>query len=358
MIVDSHVHVFPHLGGPSGFASVEDHLRFLQLYIATHPNPVRRLRDHAVVPDRRPLAGPPVAPDRLLDARFRVGRFGRFEWTIDGEDYYLSFLPPSLQQMESPPEFMLQQMAHAGVDRAVLQNALLYGRLDDYFAEAVRRYPDRFIGLASVDSAHADSPAELERLRRAVGELGLRGVYYANRGLFVDGYRRSFDDETFAPFWEEVRRLGIAVFWELQGVPEPTPENLLREVERLNRWAARYPDVPCLYTHGFAPHFLEGDPPEPVARLLRNEQFMVEVLFPIHWGREHEYPFPELRPVLRRLYDAVGADRLVWGSDMPNVERNCTYRQSLEYLRQGLDFLPPSELDRVLGANVLRLLGL
>ena len=29
----------------------------------------------------------------------------------------------------------------------------------------------------------------------------------------------------------------------------------------------------------------------------------------------------------------MGGQRLLWGSDMPNVERNATYRQSLDYLR-------------------------
>lgn len=357
MIVDSHMHVFPFLGGPCGFSSLEEHLRFLQLYISTHTNPVRRLRDHAVVEDRRPLSGPPVAPDRLLDAGFRVGKHGRFEWTLDGEDYYLSFLPPSLQNMESPPDFIIQQMAHAGVDCGVLQNAHLYGRLEEYFADAVRRYPGSFIGLAGVDESKADTPEEIARLRSSIAELGLRGLYYANRGLFSEGYRRSFDDESFDPFWEEVRSLRIPVFWEIGGVPEPTREKLLDEIDRLSRWATRYPDIPCVYTHGFAPDLLQGAPPEPVARILRSEQFTIEVLYPIHFGRDHQYPYHELRPVLRSLYDAVGAERLVWGSDMPNVERNCTYRQSLEYMYTGFDFVPASDMDLILGGNVLRLLG-
>ncbi len=356
MIVDSHMHIFPFLGGPCGFPSAAEHLRFLQLYIANHGNPVRRLRDHAVVEGRRPIIPHATAPDNLMDANFRVGRFGRFEWTIDHEDYYLSFLPPSLQSMESPPEFILQQMAHAGVHRAVLQNAHLYGRLEEYFADAVRLYPDQFIGLAGVYEWKADLPEEIHRLRHSVKELGMRGLYYANRGLFMEGYRRSFDDESFEPFWEEVRGLHIPVFWEIGPTPEPTPENHLREIDRLGRWAERHPDIPSIYTHGFAPHLLQGNPPEPVLRLLRNEQFMVEILYPIHWGRDHHYPYPELSPVLRTLYNLVGPDRLAWGSDMPNVERNCTFRQSLEYLQFAMDFVPSSELDSILGGNVLRLL--
>ncbi|HEX2987844.1 MAG TPA: amidohydrolase family protein, partial [Chloroflexota bacterium] len=275
-----------------------------------------------------------------------------------GEDYYLSFLPPSMQEMESPPEFIIQQMAHAGIDRVVLQNAHPYGRLEEYFADAVSRYPDKFIPLAGVDETRASEADEIRRLRVSVKELGMRGLYYANRGLFLEGHRRSFDDESFEPFWHEVETLGIPVFWEMGAVPEPTPPMLLREIDRLNRWAERHPTVPCLYTHGLAPDLLEGNTPEPVGRLLENEQFMIELLYPIHWARDHQYPFPELRPVLRTLYDAVGSERLAWGSDMPNVERNCTYKQSLQYIHPGFDFLPSSDIDRILGKNVLRLLKL
>jgi hypothetical protein len=51
--------------------------------------------------------------------------------------------------------------------------------------------------------------------------------------------------------------------------------------------------------------------PDQIARLLRHEQLMVEILYPIHWGREHAYPYPELRPILKRLLDLVGPSRLV-----------------------------------------------
>lgn len=359
MIVDAHAHIFRPLAGPCGFASAEEHRRFLQLYIALHGEPVRRLRDHAHVPEAAAALhdGRIEGPEGLRDADFRVGRFGRFEWEWEGETYYRSFLPPSLQEMVCPPEFMLQSMARAGVDCAVLQNARLYGRSNDEFAAAMDRYPDKFIGLADVKEDAADTPAERERLTCAVRRLGLRGVYYANRGLLPDRYAHGFDDPRFAPYWETVRALGIPVFWEIQGVPLPTRDAYLGEIDRLNRWCDRYPDIPAVLTHGIAPDYLQGNPPDPIARLLAREQLLVEILYPIHWGRERDYPYPELRPVLTRLLDLVGPARLVWGSDMPNVERNCTYRQSLDYLRHGLaGLVTAAELDGILGANILRVL--
>ncbi len=43
---------------------------------------------------------------------------------------------------------------------------------------------------------------------------------------------------------------------------------------------------------------------------------------------------------------------------MPNVERFCTYKQSLDYLAHYADFLKADELDKVLGGNVRALLGI
>jgi predicted TIM-barrel fold metal-dependent hydrolase len=295
-------------------------------------------------------------PSSLHEVDFRVGRFGRFEWTANGADLYLQFFPPSLQTMESPAELMLQQMARAGVDRAVLQNARPYGRLNEYFAGAVRKYPDKFIGLADVDEANAHTLLEIDKLRNAVNELGLRGLYYANRALYTNGYAHMFDDAIFDSFWEEVRGLGIPVFWEIFGAPDPGNEaHFLREIDRLNRFMERWPTIRGVWTHGFSPEILQRMP-APLEELLHKEQLMVEILYPIYWARTHPYPFPELRTAVETLTKHVGSERLVWGSDMPNVERNCTYRQSLDYLPTLAEgWLGGADLDRILGLNILAL---
>ena len=58
------------------------------------------------------------------------------------------------------------------------------------------------------------------------------------------------------------------------------------------------------------------------------------------------------------MRDLFSASRLVWGSDMPNVERFCTYRQSLDYVRRHCAFLSATEKDAVLGGNIAELFGL
>ncbi|MCL4544099.1 MAG: amidohydrolase [Chloroflexi bacterium] len=359
MIIDVHAHVFPPLAEASGFARPEEHALFLQLYIATHAQPARRLRDHARSYGNDILGdGRYESPGAFAGADFRVGRCGRFEWIVGGETFYRQFLPPSLQDMQAPAEFLLQEMAYAGVDAAVLQNARLYGRLNTYFAEVARRYPGKFVPLADVDEARADTAEEIARLTSAVTDLGMRGLYYATRGHFIEGYHRHLDDHAFDPYWEEVRRLKIPVFWEILGVPRPTPAAYLEQIARLNRWAERFPDIPCVLTHGIDPDFLRTDLPSTLQELLAREQFLIELLYPIGQGRLYEYPFAETHRTIQRLYARAGGERLVWGSDMPNVLRHCTYQQALQYLQDHCSFIAATDLDRILGGNVARLFNL
>jgi predicted TIM-barrel fold metal-dependent hydrolase len=356
MIIDSHAHIFPHLDGPCGYPTRADHLQRLQYYLFGHGQPVRRLRDNAIIPNGSLVLFDPFAtgPEGLAAVDLRVTRNGRFEWTQDGEDRYIHFMPPSLQTNAFDAEALRVQMAYVGVDAAVLQNAHLYGRLNSEFADAVRRYPGRFIGLAEIDEPNAHRPEEIDRLRAAVRTQRLRGLYYANRSFLWDRFRHAFDDPQYDVLWETVRELGLVVFWEIFGVPVHTVESYLRELDRLIRWQKRFPAIPSILTHGLAPE-LVLNPPEPIERLFRTEQIIIEILYPISWGREHDYPYLELRPVIRELYRRVGPTRLCWGSDMPNVERHCTYRQSLDYLRRMVDIIPPSEMELVLGGNLARL---
>ena len=152
-VVDCHGHIFPPLAGACGFPSAEAHLVHQQRAMHVHGNqPYRRLRDHAVTTERHLWrADDPSEAGRATDVGFRVGRFGRFEWERDGERYYVQFLPPHMEDLSAPPEGMVVEMDYAGVGTVVLQNDHIYGNLAEYFAEAARRWPGRFVGLAQVD---------------------------------------------------------------------------------------------------------------------------------------------------------------------------------------------------------------
>lgn len=359
LVVDAHAHVLPYLGGAAGFASGDEHLLYAQRAMHTHgAQPVRRARDHAIV--KEPTLWDPndASPSGRREVRFRAGRNGRFEWEANGEGYYIQFMPPNFQTMDAPADFLIAQMDYAGIDMAVLQNDHIYGSLNEFFAEAVRAYPDRFIGLAQVEEPLAYQDAQIARLHHAVAVLGMRGLYYTTSTFFATGYRDYYHEEAFRPFWDEVRDLRLPVFWVF---PSSSPMgDYDDEMRRFDAWLERYPDVPSVLVHGFPDgKMLDArgrlKPSTAVRAVAARPNVYAEVLFPIKWGGIWDYPYPEARDLLRDYLELFGAERLMWGSDMPNVERYATYKQTLTYVSHYCDFVPADAMAGILGGNVLSL---
>jgi predicted TIM-barrel fold metal-dependent hydrolase len=361
-IFDSHAHIFPFLGDASGYESADRHLMYIQRALARHVQPVRRVRDNTIVEGGMLWDETRPGPAGRRAVNFRVTKYGRAEWTVDGENYYLQYMPPSLQENAAPVEFVISLMDYAEIERAVLQNDHIYGNLNEYFAEAVCRFPKRLVGLAQIDESRAYAADQVRELRRAVRDLGMRGVYFKVEGLFVNDFKEFFDEPCFEPFWEEVKRLGIVVFWDLGATPWASVPNYLRTIAAFRRWRSRYRDVPCVWANGIPTRLLAAggtlEIPDQVKAAVGDGPVLVEVIFPIVWGKFWAYPYWEAVPMIREMYRTFGAEHLVWGSDIPNVERHCTYQQCLDHLRKHCPFIPQAEMDRILGGNLAALFPL
>jgi predicted TIM-barrel fold metal-dependent hydrolase len=359
-IVDCHGHIFPPLAGPSGFSSTAQHLLHLQRAMHVHGNqPYRRLRDHAVVPQRDLWqADDPSEAGRATDVGFRVGRFGCLEWEKDGEGYYVQFFPPHLRDLDAPPDGMIAEMDYAGIETVVLQNDHIYGNLAEYFARAARHWPGRYIGLAQVDEATAFRDEELASLEDQVVRLGMRGLYFTMTGFFRNGYRTLCDAPAFDPLWRTVARLDLPVFWVHAATsPAGTYQD---EMRRLRRIMDRHPTIRHVLVHG-VPTGLYADQsdriawPEEVAEVLDRYPVWTEVLYPIAWGGRMPYPYRRAQQHFRQLFDRFGPGKLCWGSDMPNVGRYCTYRQALTYLWDDAEFLTAEDRRLIFRENTLTL---
>src|SRR5262245_4833878 len=361
-IVDCHAHIFPPLAGASGFRTVAEHLVHQQRAMHVHGNqPYRRLRDHAVVTER-PLwrADNPSEKGRATDVGFHVGRSGRFEWECNGEGQYVQFLPPHMHDLSQPPEVMVAEMDYAGVGTVVLQNDHIYGHLADYFSEAARRWPGRFIGLAQVDEPFGFRDAELRALEDQVERLRMRGLYFTMTAFFRNGYRTLPDDPTFDPLWRAVSRLALQVF---RAHSAPSPAGAHRdEMRRLRRIIDRHESIRHVLVHGVPTGLYADDAdrlawPREVADLLDGGPVWTEVLYPIAWGGRMPYPYARAQAHFRQTYERFGPRKLLWGSDMPNVGRYCTYRQALGYLWDYADFLSTEDRRRIFRENTLELLA-
>ncbi len=299
-----------------------------------------------------------VGRSSLLDVDFRVGRYGVVEWESGGEEYYLQYMPPTLADMSAPPELLVALMDHAGVERIVLHNDSIYGKLNDYFSDAVRRWPDRFIALANVDVAPNKRDEQIATLDRALDELGHRGLFFKTDDFFMHDFSENPFGPEYTPFWDHVASRDIPVYWQVTGFPAPTVENTLKVWEGFITWLARYPDVTVVLVGGLPWELASREAlPDAVREALHRHRVHLEIVYPIQRGGHYRYPFDECRDSAAFLYHEFGPEKLVWGSDVPNVERYCTYRQSHEYL-DTYDFISQEDRELILGGNMERIFGI
>jgi predicted TIM-barrel fold metal-dependent hydrolase len=359
MIVDCHHHVIQHWVGACGHDSSVVHKRFAQQMLARAVCDVYRVGDGARVDGRALMREGEVGWAGLTDVGFRIGRFGQYEFTVDGEDYQIQYMPVGMQELRAPPELALAQMRYAGVDHAVLHAGALYGAMTDYNLFAQAQYPERFTALAWVEEAMAGEPGNLAHLRRAHEAHGVKGVYFNLEGFARRDFAWTIEDERLDPFFALIDDLGLVLCAELSAAPGYDKAGYVANLLRLGRILDRHRGIRCHLAMGPpVQHFAAAgawDFPQDVLAVYRHERLWVEVMFPITWGGRWDYPYPEARPLVRGLRDLLGADRLMWGSDMPNVERFCTYRQSLDYVLRYCDFLSDAEMELILGGNAVGL---
>ena len=361
MIIDCHAHVIENWNDDCGHPDHATHLKYLQRGLAFTVAHSFSARDGRRVgtaelldPDDRSWHG-------LKDVDLRIGRFGRFAFTVDGEERYIQYMPVGMQTLEAPPQLMLAQMAYVSVDHAVLQAGGIYGAMTDYNAYAQQRFPDKFTGLMHVDESTAGSPEMLAEVDRGA-RLGLKGVYYGYESFARHDYAWPMDDRRLDPFWERLESHGLVLCLEVNGAPSNDKAGYLRNMAAVTRVLTKFPRIKCHLAMGIPAQFLSAgerwDIPDDLLALYTRDHFYIEIMFPITWGGRWDYPYPEARPLIRDARNRFGADKLIWGSDMPNVERFCTYAQSLTYLTRYCDFLTGAEQDKILGGNTARLYGI
>lgn len=352
MIIDAHAHAFPHFAGASGHADAPTHLAMQQRRIHTWwGRMVSSTMDERFMP----------LPDE--DVGFRVGKFGRYYWTKNGRECWLQRFPLSMEEMEWSPERMVAHMDSVGVDVGVLQAGYMeINFCMEYFDDCVKRFPGRFVSTITTDYDSRKSDVhlqgEIRKLRTWVRDRGVRGVYqgYPKAGLPID-------DERFDPFWAALSDLDVPHIL-LTGF-EPH-QRYLDSLARLERVRLKFPGVKIVIGHlgGNARHPSHPgftDTPNELLKLLERPNTYFEVGYVLAfenrevWGRDYEYPYPRHNEIIRKVYEAVGAEKLLWGSDMPNIERSCTYLQCLDLVRLHCDFLSPREKELVLCDNAAAL---
>lgn len=256
-------------------------------------------------------------------------------WSNDEETY--PFAEGRHPPNDGGTERLRDEMAVAGVDRAVIVQPIYHSYDHRYVLEtALQRSPDQFAGVALVDPFAADAPTQLRQRVEEDGFGGMR-LYLSKQD---DPSALAAPDRE--PLWEEGRDLD-ACFIVLGDAEDLTAIEPMIE---------RVPDVTVVIDHLAQLPPVEGDPDRPIIRnLMRFSKYPNVFVKVSNMNRlsDVEYPHDDMVPVVREVYEAFGAERLMWGTDFPHVMRSCGYQDALAMVQDQLDWLSDEERRWLLG---------
>ena len=257
----------------------------------------------------------------IIDAHLHV-------WSDDADRY--PFNPPASPTEKASVEYLIENMDAAGVEKAVIVQPIHYLYDNRYVADCLRRYPGKFDAICLVDPSSPDAPDQLQRL---VQEQGFGGMRLHMGRQESPGAHAGADRD---PLWRRAEELDVCfiVLGSVRNLPEIEPI------------IARFPGVKVVIDHLGGPS-MEGAPSFPslenLLRLARFPRVFVKISNMNRLSRE-EFPHRDTFSIVRRVYDAFGPQRLMWGTDFPHVMRETGYTPALEMVRVHLDFF--TEEDR------------
>lgn len=238
--------------------------------------------------------------------------------------------PPSFTAEEA-----LELMRPEGVRKVVLiQHHIYHGWDNSYLIDAAARYPDvfRVVGMLDDTQPHPDV-AMRELLKKRVTAFRITSL--------IRGADQWLDGPGMQTMWKTAAETRQAMCCLIN------PQN----VPSVDRMCGKFPDTPVVIDH-FARIGADGtikdEDLKNLCALARHPRTTIKISAYYALGKK-QAPYLDLAPIIRKLYDAFGPQRLMWASDCPyqNVQGH-TFRDSIALVRDRLDFLSKEDREWLL----------
>jgi predicted TIM-barrel fold metal-dependent hydrolase len=142
------------------------------------------------------------------------------------------------------------------------------------------------------------------------------------------------------PLWEACQERGLPVVLKNGDTGD------------IDRLATRLPDLKIVLSHFGG--FRESVNRERIAVIQAHGNVTLD-----SGGLPHRmrYPFAQAQEVMHEVVEAVGADRIAWGSDYPRptLTADVSYKQQLEFITLECDFLSPVQREQIVSGTALRI---
>ena len=284
---------------------------------------------------------------------------GDFAKIVDASTKKLKCPNPELIS-EANAKRLVQEMEEAGIDKTILlaldghlkfRSNLTYKDYNNYVADILKEYPDKFIGFAGIDPRRGKEA--IMELERCVGNLGFGGVkFWTLTGFYPD-------DKNYYPFYQRVEELNVPILVHTGLGPQYTYLKYCQPIY-VDTIAVDFPQINFILAH-------MGDP-------FTNQAFAVAAKNPnVFLDISAWEPVLKFAPpaFIQNLYQAkmtCGIEKILFGSDWPlftHILSQAEWVKGIKKLKippplklMGIEEFTEEEKNAILGGNTARLLNL
>jgi predicted TIM-barrel fold metal-dependent hydrolase len=287
-----------------------------------------------VLPQAGFAAGADPAPNRPLVVDTHIHCFA------GKNDARFPYHPraPYRPEPAATPQQLLQCMDEAGVDFAVIVHPEPYQDDHSYLEYCFDVGKARFKGTCLFFSDRPESLAKLPDLAKRRPIVAVRVHAYAPDRL------PPFGKPELRELWKIAGALGLAVQIHFEPRYAPGYEPLIKE----------FSDVKVIIDHLGRP--FQGTPDEHEV-VVRWSRFANTVMKLSAIPAPTTYPHRDIAPIIKRLAQEYGAERMIYGGGFGAEATGKTYRAAIEQARSRVSFLSPTDQAKVFGENAARLFG-
>jgi predicted TIM-barrel fold metal-dependent hydrolase len=241
---------------------------------------------------------------------------------------------------DATPEALIELMKANGVEKTVLVHPIHYRWDCRYTGDALKANRGRFMGVCRVDPTADGAADDLARWARDYGFHGVRLSPAADSAGDWINDRKRIDKILDRAVELKVPLCVLCGTGRLTDVGRV----IERYKDRLDVCIDHMADCPI-------------DKPDELKKLLglaRLPRVFVKISHLWSLSRQ-KYPYKDTHDQVKRLSDAFGPPRLMWGTDWPLVEKHCGYAKALALYREEIDGWTEAERRWILGGTALKL---
>lgn len=264
-----------------------------------------------------------------------TGSGGELRSCGNGDAIYASgeivpqMIPAQFGGEQVTAEQVLAIMDENQVEKAVLLQGNYYGFQNLYTYDAVKRYPDRFAGAASYDPF---SRKKDQICRHLFEELGFGIVKFevsTGSGLMSNHHTLPLDGEIMEEAYSYADEKGLVFVIDIGKCGSES-----WQVEALQRSILRHPGMKFVVCHLLAASMAQEEELKRGLGLLSLPNVWFDLASVPHNCGPDQFPYENARSYLKLGKEILGADRMMFGTDLPSALKTESYKNYVNYIAE------------------------